>query len=387
MTTNIQQKNKIFFPNLDGLRFVCFLLVFFYHVNESLADKISNPTVRGCLNFLFKNANVGVNIFFVLSGFLITFLLIKEKEFKNNINLKNFYIRRILRIWPLFYLCVFVGFVLFPAIKFNAIRSPYELSNSITYLFFLNNFDLINIWPNVPDALSLIVLWSVAVEEQFYLVWPIVLKFMPNKKLVFSFSIIIIATLIFRGFYNSSTNADYAYRYFHTLSVIGDMALGGIVAYYCSFKSKFLAVITNLKKWQTILLYLVTFLVVLFKEQIFIYSVPIVFERLFLAILFALIIAEQNYSTGSFYKFSMFKQLSKLGMYTYGLYCLHFIGIILAQRIIFKFHFFSQNNLFAVFSTIFLALFLTIFSSIISYHLFEKRFLKLKDKFAFIVKK
>src|SRR6218665_826495 len=107
MAENSTEKSKLFFPNLDGLRFICFLTVFLYHWNLTCGTRISNETARGVINFFFHNGNVGVNIFFVLSGFLITFLLIKEKTLKNDINLKNFYIRRILRIWPLYYLCVF----------------------------------------------------------------------------------------------------------------------------------------------------------------------------------------------------------------------------------------------------------------------------------------
>ena len=185
------QKNKIFFPNLDGLRFVCFLAVFLYHCNETIFPKIYNPKITSVLNFLFRNGNLGVNIFFVLSGFLITFLLIKEKEFKNTISLKNFYVRRILRIWPLFYLCVFLGFAVFPFFKYRTIPSPFELSNFWSYIFFAGNFNFIKIWPAPPDALNLIVLWSVAVEEQFYLTWPIILKYFSKKTYPYIFIIII----------------------------------------------------------------------------------------------------------------------------------------------------------------------------------------------------
>src|SRR5690348_9426031 len=96
-------KAKIFFPNLDGLRFFSFLVVFLYHGHLSIFSylKDSQPKTYAAIEFLFQHGNLGVNFFFVLSGFLITYLLIKEKEFTGTIHVQNFYIRRILRIWPL----------------------------------------------------------------------------------------------------------------------------------------------------------------------------------------------------------------------------------------------------------------------------------------------
>ena len=112
------KKTKIFFPNLDGLRFFCFVSVFFFH---SFATRFASIKENGLYHFvkgvLASNGNLGVNFFFVLSGFLITYLLFAEKEKYKKISVGNFYIRRILRIWPLFYFCVFFGFVIFPILK------------------------------------------------------------------------------------------------------------------------------------------------------------------------------------------------------------------------------------------------------------------------------
>ena len=375
------QKNKVFFPNLDGLRFICFLLVFFYHCNETLFQKIANPTLRGILNFLFRNGNVGVNIFFVLSGFLITFLLIKEKELKNTISLKNFYLRRVLRIWPLFYLCLFLGFIVFPYLKYHTVPSPFEISNFWSYLFFAGNFNFIKIWPHTPDALNLLVLWSVAVEEQFYLVWPVILKYFSKKFYLYIFIIIILSTLLFRSFFTS----NYPVLHFHSLSVIGDMAIGGITAYACSSATRFLNFIVNMKRVWIVVLYLVTIILVLFSDQVFAYALPLILKRIVLGALFAFIIAEQNFARHSFFKFSRFKVISILGIYTYGLYCLHFIGIVFIEKCIEKFQMNADTFFIALLAAI-CALLVTVFLSYTSYHLYEKWFLKLKSKFSFISK-
>lgn len=376
------QKNKIFFPNLDGLRFMCFLAVFLYHCNETLFPKISNPKIISVLNFLFRNGNLGVNVFFVLSGFLITFLLIKEKEFKTTISLKNFYVRRILRIWPLFYLCVFLGFVVFPAIKYRTVPSPFELSDFWSYIFFAGNFNFIKIWPAPPDALNLLVLWSVAVEEQFYLTWPIILKYFSKKFYPYVFVTIILLTLIFRSFFITS----YPVLHFHTLSVIGDMALGGLAAYACSTETRFKNFITNIKRSFIIVVYCVTAIMIFFKSYIFSYILPLVFERFILGSLFAFVIVEQNFAKRSFFKFSRFRIVSGLGIYTYGLYCLHFFGILIVEKVVDKFQI-PVSTLFPSGISALAALIITIFLSYLSYHLFEKWFLKLKDNFAFIIKK
>src|SRR3990170_2258158 len=86
-------KAKIFFPNLDGLRFFSFLVVFLYHGHMSIFSylKDSSPRVYSVIEFICRNGNLGVNFFFVLSGFLITYLLIKEKEFTGKIHVPNFY--------------------------------------------------------------------------------------------------------------------------------------------------------------------------------------------------------------------------------------------------------------------------------------------------------
>ena len=376
------QKNKIFFPNLDGLRFICFLSVFLYHCNETIFPKISNSKVSSVLNFIFRNGNLGVNVFFVLSGFLITFLLIKEKELKNTISLRNFYARRILRIWPLFYLCVFLGFIAFPFLKYKMVPSPFELSNFWSYIFFAGNFNFIKIWPAPPDALNLLVLWSVAVEEQFYLLWPIILKYFSKKVYPYIFIVIILITLVFRSFFVNS----YPILHFHTLSVIGDMALGGLVAYACSSPSPFLNFITNMKRSFIIGVYIITLILTLFKDSIFSSQLMVVFERVVLGSLFAFIIAEQNFSKNSFFKFSSSRMISNLGIYTYGLYCLHFFGILIIEKVIDKFQI-PVNTLFPSLISAFCALLITIFLSYLSYHLFEKWFLRLKDSFAFITKK
>jgi peptidoglycan/LPS O-acetylase OafA/YrhL len=380
-------QQKVFFPNLDGLRFICFLMVFLFHTYKTIFQNLrdTNHIAYSVTRFLFSNGELGVNFFFVLSGFLITFLLIKEKEVSGAIHLRNFYIRRILRIWPMFYLCIFIGFVVVPALKTISGQPSSEIARPLYYLLFANNFDYIHSWPAFPDALILIVLWSVAVEEQFYLTWPVFLKFLPKNFYPILFSSVLLFTLIFRSFHLSPTDHNYAVLHFHTFSVIGDMAIGGLMAYFCSYKSGFLNFITNLKKGVIILIYIIAACLILFRDSLFELPVTAVFERVFISVAFGLIILEQNYSKNSFFKFSNLKSISKLGLYTYGLYCLHFFVISIVNGAFSKFGLETSNVVSAITAAL-ISLVGVTFICRLSYQYFEKPFLKLKDRFAFITK-
>ena len=381
------KKTTVFFPNLDGLRFFSFLAVFLYHCYLSFFSnlQVTAPGFYKTIEFLFRNGYLGVNFFFVLSGFLITYLLLTEKRLNGTIHVGKFYVRRILRIWPLYYLCILIGFVLFPMIKQMTGESSMESANPVYYALFLANFDYMHTWPVKPDAILLSVLWSVAVEEQFYLTWPLMLKLIARKFYPYIFPFIILLTLVFRSFYTDSTEADHAVRYFHTFSLIGDMAVGGWLAYILSFDNRVHRFIVNMPALVIAGIYLFAILIVLFKNYLFPCGIPVVFERLVIAVFFGMIIAEQNFSRNSLFKMGNYKSVTKLGIYTYALYCLHLLGMYGTVKLIGVLKLSLENSWVASAAAV-VALLIAIVISYCSYHLFEKWFLRLKDKFAFIVK-
>lgn len=373
-------QKRVYFENLDGIRFFCFLSVFLFHSFhteiQTIKDSFSYTFIT---EQIFKNGYLGVNFFFVLSGFLITFLLILEKKNNGQIDLKKFWIRRILRIWPLFYFCLIFGFFIFPEIKLFFGQTPNESANIIYYLTFINNFDFIQ--NGLPDASILGVLWSIAIEEQFYLVWPIILYIFPIKRFWIPFSSIIVSSLLFRG-----ANDNYLMHEFHTLSCIGDMTIGALGAWlilsFDSFKSK----IESLSKPTILLIYTLFFLIYFFRDEIsHQYYIFRIFERIIIAIPIIFIILEQNYSKNSFIKLSKFKHISNLGKITYGMYCLHFIGILITITIMDKIDMNDKLWHVLLFQTI-LALSTTIIISKLSFRFFETPFLKLKNKFSYFTK-
>src|SRR5262245_23508948 len=108
-------KEKIYFPNLNGLRFIAAFLVIIHHLEQfKLTFKMDN---YWNVPFIEPIGRLGVVLFFVLSGFLITYLLLAEENIKGGISIKSFYVRRILRIWPLYFLIVLLGLWILPNIS------------------------------------------------------------------------------------------------------------------------------------------------------------------------------------------------------------------------------------------------------------------------------
>ena len=102
--------SRVYFPELDGLRFLAFFLVFLFHqgISRPVLSKLIGHGAAGCC---IENGWVGVQLFFILSGYLITTLLLREEAAFGRIDLRAFWVRRIMRIWPLYYLIVVLVFL------------------------------------------------------------------------------------------------------------------------------------------------------------------------------------------------------------------------------------------------------------------------------------
>jgi peptidoglycan/LPS O-acetylase OafA/YrhL len=373
-------QKKIYFENLDSLRFLCFLSIFFYHsfYTASVSINESEP-YRILTREIFGNGNIGVNFFFVLSGFLITYLLIEEKKMNTNISIPKFWMRRILRIWPLFFACVFVGFIIFPEIKALLGQASHETANPVYYFTFLNNFDVIN--SGLPDSSVLGVLWSIAIEEQFYFVLPIIIYITPIKRLWLVFVGVLAISLYYR--YNNYTYLNYEY---HTFSCMSDLAIGGLAAWLIIEFKSVKGFIENLNKPTIVLIYVGFISLYFFKDDL-IRTFPFLLtsERLILSIFIILIILEQTFCTNSIFKLGRIKVFTRFGKITYGMYSLHFIGIIFALAVT---DYLGINKtlwqIILIDTPIAFAFSLIIAS--ISYTFYEKPFLKLKSRFQFITR-
>ena len=165
-----------YFFQFNALRFFAALLVLVGHA-ESLRANSGGPSFHQ-LGF-FNNGQHAVTFFFVLSGFLITFLLLKERNKTQTVQVKSFYWKRVVRIWPLYFLLLFIGLVLQP-IFIELLKLPYEIPYSWSESLFLFIAFLPGIITFYFGNHLLEPLWSIGVEEWFYLIWGPLLKFVPK---------------------------------------------------------------------------------------------------------------------------------------------------------------------------------------------------------------
>ena len=374
MKSTLKSYNKIFFPNLDALRFGAFFLVFLAHV---LLIHLSNEQTYSYSNYIRKHAQtgvLGVNFFFVLSGFLITFLLLKEKISTGKFNIIKFYVRRVLRIWPVYFVIVIFSFVVLPLVfpLFN--KTFFEPSPLVFYLTFTANFAFIMGY--YPHSSLLIVLWSIAVEEQFYFFWPWLLKFF-KQNILLLLILIIIVNVIARFLFLDNQKALYC----NTLSIISDFGIGGIIAYFSLYKTEKLIAFFSVSKIYWFIFYLGLFAVIYNYEKIFTGNFMTVIERPVLGIFFGLIIIDQCFNNKRIFNAGRFVFVNYLGKISYGLYCYHPLGIIIAKHVLDYFNFFgSPLQSFIVFPA--LSLLFSVLIASISYFTIEKYFLKQKEKFS-----
>ncbi len=360
--------NKLYFPNLDGLRTVAFLIVFFGHCFFLFDYKPGMPMLKVLIT-LFTHADLGVNFFFVLSGFLISYLLLAEKHKNGKINIQTFYIRRVLRIWPVYFMVILLALALslIPFLSFSLSNVRFGLVAT-----FLTNIDLV--YYNI-SSVPISVLWSVAVEEQFYLVLPLLILCF-GKKVFKAFPLFIVLSFFFRLYHYGNSNI----MLYHTFSVASALFVGCILA-YLALETRFIEWLNRLPKSVISIVYLFLVLAIVLRRGWFGGAFGTSIDSLVFSILFGFVIVEQNYCQHSFYKMKNLKILTGLGKYTYGLYAYHIIFICLIEGYYFKF-FGQMNNPLVYVGLYILALASSILFAMASYHLMETPFLKLKEKFS-----
>jgi peptidoglycan/LPS O-acetylase OafA/YrhL len=299
-----------------------------------------------------------VDLFFVLSGFLITGILVDTKGKENY--LSSFFIRRALRIFPLYYLTLIVFFLALkiPGIAtFNPVFDTRHYQSIIYYFTFTQNiFFAFKGW-GVTDILNHF--WSLAVEEQFYLVWPFVIYYSKRSRVLIICMFLIIISLVIRNY-----NADSDLSYVFTLSRVDALGIGAMMAILIRDYS----LILNKVILPVLFTSLICLLFMMWNSE----HVHTIF-----ALLFACIIAMVYDKTkiGLFTnKVLSFRPLLFFGTYSYGIYIYHWI--------LYKGVYVYLENKYQ-FSRLYILPFLgiVILISVISFHTYEKYFLRFKSKF------
>lgn len=348
-------------PNLNPLRFFLATTVVLFHVpqlckNQGLPFFDDLP--------IFHRGVEAVYMFFVLSGFLIIRSIYIAKM-KGTFSIKNFYMRRVLRIFPLYYLIVFFGFF-FYNVFLPALDIPYPINYDLKTGLLLTIFFIPNMFVQYSPGGILEVLWSIGIEEQFYiLIAPLLYLISKNK--IFK-ALLFIASIYFIVFHLEFFKflRTFNFVYFYMLS-------GGLIA-ILEEKNKLNFIKNN--KILPVIIVLCT--VVFFTTNLFQFENLIV-KNLFITILFSLFIYLISFANSGVILKNTY--LDYLGKISYGIYMYHVIALNIVVFVFLKIEKYSFNDTISILLIYVITLGLTIVIAHFSYQYFEKYFLSLKEKF------
>jgi peptidoglycan/LPS O-acetylase OafA/YrhL len=360
---NKEPAKALHLKGLNGIRAIAASSVVISHVILSL-NRFGLTKINDGWDF----AGYGVTMFFTLSGFLITYLLMLEKEKTHTVSIKDFYIRRILRIWPLYYLVIVISYLL----MYFYFKDEFTTGNLTFYIFLSANIATV-----VNAAVPLIGhYWSLGVEEQFYLIWPWLFKKVPPLKAV---TIFLFCFLTLKIIFRVVMPQSVIYQFIN-LTKFDCMAIGALFAILYTTNSSllpkkyFFSNITQVICW-------IVFLLAAFGKLF----LPDFINHDVFSIATGVIIINIAFNPNVLVSLEN-KLFDFIGRISYGIYVYHVMVIILLGKLL--------TNRIPVFNAVLqtvmlvvIVFFITILISYISYNFFEKKFLLLKAKFTKILSK
>lgn len=359
-------KPKYYFPQLDSIRGLDFFFVFLFHTWHPHFD--SGFIGRMC-QYFYNNLMLTIDVFYILSSFLLTWLGINEYKKKGNFSFINYFIRRGLRIWPLYFLLMLFTYTLVPYFS-ERLNVPVTLPPSVYYLLFISNYFL------QDHVYFLRFLWSISVEEQFYIVWGICLVFF-QKRLMVCVGFFIGASVVYT-LYAISNNI---FHDFHTLTYLFDFGVGISAAVLLQMGHSIAGFFKKISTVHAILFYLsapLLFIIIFCLTYITPSSYANWFDllgRYIFIIYVGLVIIEQMVNERSILPLKSQKLLVYTGKISYGLYCFH------GYTLTFGLFIFSKLNVSVPMIFQILILFLINFLvAAASYRFIESPFLRLKEK-------
>ncbi len=357
-------EKRFYFPELDGLRFLAFFLVFIHH----------HPFfgTQPFLTYFKAYGWIGVDLFFVLSAFLFSKLLVREHTETNKISFRKFYVRRFFRIWPIYFLFVFV--IILYLLFITRGLAGNETLRIIGLLTFTDNImTTIQGYNTLPFSQHL---WTISYEEQFYLFIPFIilslLKMNKRRKIILLIAVIAVFNLI-RFQFIATGNAHpavWVLPFTHFEAIICGIVIG-FGGYDFLLKIFRPLVISALG--------IIFFLGLAFLPSIVENSYWLAVNYTFVGLSTSLFLFG-TYKSKTLKNFFSKQPLVYLGKRSYGLYLYHIAAIELTAYLLNKAGYFANNQLI---SFIF-ALIITIIISIVSYRFIEKPFLKLKKRYEVI---
>lgn len=350
-------------PALDYLRGLAILLILIFHFFDFIP--------------IFRIGWIGVDIFFVLSGFLITGILLDTKG--KAYFYRNFILRRILRIFPLYYFVLIVSLLVIPFILPGIFGSGYAYYTQNQTWFWLYCQNWLFSYTGFPKNQALIPLWSLAVEEQFYLFWPLIVGLFSVRRLFFISIGIIFLSVFFRLFWGTHMGLVFPYNYVATLSRMDALSIGAIIAILARKRIEWLEKYT----WLIFVVSGLAFLLVLVKLRVLMFSrlaEAYTFIDLLAGCLLVFMLRKKPYLILRPLHHPVF---SFLGKYSYGIYIYHIIVYtIMKNTLSSKLDAVLGNGKTSLTLLGIIAIGVTVFISIVSYKYLEQPFLKLKKFFS-----
>ncbi len=370
---------KAYFPKLDSIRFYAFLMVFVSHI-YIFCYHVSPTTSVWFLEHgpkIFAHGEIGVHIFFTLSGFLIMFLAIREYKNKQSFSILGFFRRRILRIWPVYFLAL-VGGIL--------IGGGWATASTCIHRFwyFLGNTCMANGVMTVSDTTALVgPLWSVSVEEQFYVTFPFLFALAVflirkwGKKAGYFFGVLAAVALIVSLYQRYIHSENWDYVSYTTIAVLPSLFLGMA-----------LAVCVSVEKWKGVWAAWVKRNARLLKLIAVLFFFLSLYTKFSEALGVSIYIVLLCVSTMSMILLSIYGEASEpetkvqktsryLGRISYGLYAYHMFAL-LGVKHLFASMGVGSDTLMALLVQAIVILGVTILIAHLSYRYIEKAFLRLK---------
>jgi peptidoglycan/LPS O-acetylase OafA/YrhL len=346
------KKSSFYRPELDCLRFFAFMTVFVHHSMPRDTEFYITHRLPTILASVAYAGAFGVDLFFCLSAYLITELLLREKDQVGHLNVKSFYIRRILRIWPLYFTFIFFAF----ALTFVDHTQHFSAAQLGMFVFLAGN------WASAFTVIHSVVapMWSVSIEEQFYLFWPLVVRKAARKHMLMICALMIAVAFSWRAFVHvRGYSHDFAWN--ATFGHLDSIAYGILLA--------LIGVKKQIPVWSRALLFLAGMSVWVIAGSIHNRDD----NAMALAALGSIAILRSVIGITLKNPF-----LVRLGVVSYGLYVYHQLFLNIFNRILP-----STHGLGFVVWWI-LSLGCTTITALASYRWLETPFLKLKERFAIV---
>ena len=360
-----------YFENLDATRFLGFFHVFLAHCFFTTSTVVKQSQAFHFVDVTIKAGFLGLDYFFVLSAFLLTWLALNERHKTGQFHATFFMIRRGIRLWPLYFLLVLGVYLIHDVLSE---RFDWNVLPPLrTFLLFYSNFYIIE--HGQKFLFLLVFFWSIAVEEQFYLFWAFVLKFL-HRYIVWICFALILSSLIFRAVFLKD-NEQLA---FNALSVAGNFGMGALAAVWAFRSSNFRTLFANRSRAFYVLVYLIFLLLLLNYFSWFNDGIMLVAEKLIFSVLFVVFIMEQCFAEKPLIAFGQFKNMTYLGQLSLGLYIYH--GVVLTFIIpLLRSYGLAERPFQVFFLNPLIIFFLTLFIAVFSYEIFEKKVHNLRRYF------